>query len=70
MDLATKIFKKAAKKYGARLSHRQVDSVIRKSEFSAQVDRVTRKYLKSILLTYERNGNDAIKAVKLEVVKQ
>ena len=70
MDLATKIFKKAAKKYGARLTHRQVDSVIRKSEFATLVDKMTRKYLKSMLLSFERNGNDSLKAIQIEIARR
>ena len=70
LELASFIFEKAAKKYGAKLTHNKVDSVIRRSEFANQTDKVTRKYLKSLIINFERNGNDAIQAIKLEMVKQ
>ena len=59
-DLARRIFEKAATKYGSKLSHRQVDSIIRKSEFGNQVDKLTRKFLKALLINFERNGGDAV----------
>ena len=43
--------------------------MIKRSEHSTQVDKEGRKYLKSILVNFERNGGDAVKAVKLELVK-
>lgn len=69
LELATVIFEKAAKRYGAKLTHNKVDSVIRRSEFAGHVDKGTRKYLKSIIINFERNGGDAIQAIKLEMVK-
>lgn len=69
LELAIIIFEKAAKKYGAKLIHNKVDSVIRRSQFANQVDKVTRKYLKSLIISFERNGNDAAQAIQLEQVK-
>lgn len=69
LELATVIFEKAANKYGAKLTNNKVDSVIRRSEFAGHVDKVARKYLKSIIINFERNGGDAIQAIKLEMVK-
>ena len=51
------------------MNHRQVDSLIKRSELKDQVDRSTRKRLKSLIYNYERNGFNAAKAIKLEVVK-
>ena len=70
LELAIIIFEKAAKKYGAKLIHNKVDSVIRRSQFANQVDKVTRKYLKSLIISFERNDNDAAQAIQLEKVKQ
>lgn len=69
LELAKTIFEKAVKKYGTKMNHRQVDSLIKRSEFRDQVERSTRKRLKSMVYNYERNGYDAAKAIKLEVVK-
>ena len=43
--------------------------MIRKSELAGQVDRFTRKMLKSMLRNFERTGYDTEKTVQLEVVK-
>ena len=69
LELATLIFEKAAKKYGAKLTRNKVDSVIRRSQYAEQVDKVTRKYLKSLIISFERNGNDSMQAIKLALVK-
>ena len=63
------IFQKAVQKFGSKLSHRQLDFVIRKSEFGPQVDRWSRARLKSMLYNYERTNFDAKKAIQLEIVK-
>ena len=60
LELAIIIFEKAAKKYGVKLTHNKVDSVIRRSEFATHVDKLARKYLKSIILNFERNGGDTV----------
>lgn len=69
LDIACRIFKWAAQKYGSKLNHKQTDSVIRRSEYAGNTDKETRKFLKSILLNFERNGADPERAIKLEIVK-
>ena len=57
------------KKYGQKVSQKQVDSIIRRSEYANQVEKVTRKLLRSLIVNYENNGHDAERAVQLEFIK-
>ena len=52
------------------MTHRQVDSIIKRSDRAAEVDKMTRKVLKSLLLLFEKNGGDAAKAIQKETIRQ
>ena len=70
LDLAQNIFRKAVKKYGLNIQQKQVDSIIKRSEYGSQVDKDARKLIKSLILNFIHNGGDAEKAIQLEFVKQ
>ena len=69
-ELARAILIQAVNQFGTSMTYKHLDRIIQLSEHSANVNRHTRTYLKSLLINFERCGGDLNKALEMEYIKQ